>query len=316
MNPLLAAMIVLLVLAPSENETLRQNDCTVADLTCEYLVNPLGIDVEKPRLSWVLSPGPRGQRQTAYRVMVASSPENLQNDRGDLWDSGKVVSDQSTFVVYAGQPLNSGASCHWKVRVWDKDGQPSPWSAPASWSMGVLQDSEWSGRYVGLGRPADAKEGTPLPFPWLRKTFELKEKPRRAMAYINPLGYYELYVNGRKVDDHVLSPAVSDYSKRNLYLTHDVTDYLTVGKNCVVLWLGRGWYVRGHPGVIHDGPLVRAQLDLAAAGWKKGANRHGCDLEGPRKPAHPAGPGNGLWRLWRRALRCAARACGLEHRRA
>ena len=128
--------------------------------------------------------------------------------------------------------------------------------------MGVLRDSEWSGRFVGLGRPADVKEGTPLPFPWLRKTFELKEKPRRAMAYINPLGYYELVINGKKVDDHVLSPAVSDYSKRNLYLTHDVTDYLAAGKNCVALWLGRGWYVRGHPGVIHDGPLVRAQLDL------------------------------------------------------
>jgi alpha-L-rhamnosidase len=262
MRSLFAAIFALLLLASPENSADKQNGCSVGGLTCEYLENPLGIDARKPRLSWVLGPGPRGQRQSAYRVLVASSPENLQNNLGDLWDSGKVDSDQSTFVVYAGRPLISGASCYWKVRAWDKDGQPSPWSAPASWSMGVLRDSEWSGQFVGLGRPADVTAGTPLPFPWLRKTFELKEKPRRAMAYINPLGYYELFVNGRKVDDHVLSLAVSDYSKRNLYLTHDVTNYLAAGKNCVALWLGRGWYVRGHPGVIHDGPLVRAQLDL------------------------------------------------------
>ncbi|MCX6632884.1 MAG: family 78 glycoside hydrolase catalytic domain, partial [Candidatus Solibacter sp.] len=103
---------------------------------------------------------------------------------------------------------------------------------------------------------------TPLPFPWLRKTFTLKQKPRQATAFVNSLGYYELYVNGKKVDDHVLSPAVSDYSKRTLYVTHDVTNYLAEGPNCIALWLGRGWYVKGHPGVIHDGPLVRAQLDL------------------------------------------------------
>ena len=257
-----AAMIAVVLLGLPHDAAATQNSVSVRELSCEYLENPLGIDVEKPRLSWMLSPGPRGQRQTAYQVLVASSPENLQNDRGDRWDSGKVDSNQSTFVVYAGQPLTSGARCYWKVRAWDKDGQPSPWSAPAFWSMGVLRDDEWTGRFIGMGRPADVKERTPLPFPWLRKTFDLKEKPRQAMAYINPLGYYELFINGKKVDDHVLSPAVSDYSKRNLYLTHDVTDYLVEGKNCVALWLGRGWYVRGHPGVVHDGPLVRAQLDI------------------------------------------------------
>ena len=101
------------------------------------------------------------------------------------------------------------------------------------------------------------------------------------MAYVNALGYYELYINGKKVDDHVLSPAVSDYSKRNLYVTHDVADYLVPGKNCVALWLGRGWYVRGHPGVIHDGPLVRAQIDVAHARRRRDRGRHRRHLEGP-----------------------------------
>jgi alpha-L-rhamnosidase len=261
MKPQLAALISLLWFGLPEVAA-AQGEFTVGVLRCEYLKNPLGIDVEQPRLSWLIAAGPRGQRQTAYQVLVASTPENLQRDQGDLWDSGKVESNQSVFVAYAGRPLVSGARCYWKVRAWDNHGQPSPWSLPGFWSMGVLRESEWSARFIGMARPVEVKEGTPLPFPWLRKTIDLAEKPARAMAFINPLGYYELFINGRKVDDHVLSPAVSDYSKRNLYLTHDVTGYLVPGKNCFVLWLGRGWYVRGHPGVIHDGPLVRAQFDL------------------------------------------------------
>ena len=132
--------------------------------------------------------------------------------------------------------------------------------------MGLLQASDWHAKWIGESRPASTAEGVPLSFPWLRKTFTLTQKPNRAVAYVNPLGYYELYINGRKVDDHVLSPAVSDYSKRNLYVTHEIADYLVPGKNVVALWLGRGWYVKGHPGVIHDGPLVRAQLEISMAG--------------------------------------------------
>jgi alpha-L-rhamnosidase len=127
--------------------------------------------------------------------------------------------------------------------------------------MGLLGKSDWYGRWIGAERGG--------PFPWLRKTFDLGQPPTRATAYVNALGYYELYVNGKKVDDHVLAPAVSDYSKRNYYVTHDVTSYLVRGKNSVALWLGRGWYVRGHPGVIHDGPLVRMQIDAFLPGGAK-----------------------------------------------
>lgn len=151
----------------------------------------------------------------------------------------------------------------WKVRVWNGKDRPSEWSRPAKWSMGLLRGSDWSARYIGM--PSGAAPGTPLPFPWLRKTITLGRKPPHAVAFVNPLGYYELYVNGKKVDDQVLSPAVSDYSKRNYYVTHDITGYLVDGANCLALWLGRGWYVRGHPGVIHDGPLVRAQFTLTMA---------------------------------------------------
>ncbi len=236
------------------------------ELRCEYLSDPLGIDVAEPRLSWVLNPAARIDRQTAYRVLVASSPAILKRDQGDLWDSGRVASDQSTWVKYAGKSLVSGQQAYWKVRVWNGAGQASAWSAQARWTMGLLQASDWKGKWIGQRRPEGTAEGAPLPSPWLRKTFTVAGKPGRAVVYVNPLGYYELYINGRKVGDHVLSPAVSDYSRRNLYVTHEVTEYLVPGKNVVALWLGRGWYVRGHPGVIHDGPLVRAQLEISTAG--------------------------------------------------
>ena len=240
-----------------------QTTFSVEGLRCEYLANPLGIDVETPRLSWDLTPGPRGREQSAYQLLVASTEALLQQNKGDLLDSGKTSSDRNTFVAYAGRPLTSGMAAWWKVRVWDQAGHATSWSAPAHWSMGVLHASEWHGRWIGLARPAGVPEGAPLPFPWLRKTITLAKKPGRATAYVNALGYYELYVNGKKVDDYTLAPAVVDYSKRNWYMTHDITSYLVEGRNCIALWLGRGWYVRGHPGVVYDGPLVRAQFDIA-----------------------------------------------------
>ncbi len=238
---------------------------SVQQLRCEYLSDPLGIDVPKPRLSWMLNPAENVRGQSAYHVLVASTPAILKKDRGDLWDSSRVASEQSTWIDYGGKPLSSGQRVYWKVRVWSDGGKASRWSDQATWSMGLLQASDWHARWIGEGRPAGTAEDTPLPSPWLRKTFTLTQKPSRAVAYLNPLGYYELYINGRKVDDHVLSPAVTDYSKRNLYVAHEVADYLVPGKNVIALWLGRGWYVKGNPGVIHDGPLVRAQLEISQA---------------------------------------------------
>ncbi|MEI6780904.1 MAG: hypothetical protein WCQ21_08305 [Verrucomicrobiota bacterium] len=122
----------------------------VANLRCEYRENPLGIDAAAPRLSWVMTSDRRGERQTAYRVLVASTPDLLAKDRGDLWDSGKVESDRSIQVEYAGKPLGSQMRCHWKVRVWAKDGKPCRWSKPAFWSMGLLEPSDWQARWIGF----------------------------------------------------------------------------------------------------------------------------------------------------------------------
>lgn len=286
---LLLLLPLLAVLAAGLPSAAADSDLIPEGLLCEYQVNPLGLDTLAPRLSWRLPPGPRGRAQRAYQILVASSPELLRKGQGDLWDTGRVVSPQQVLVPYAGAPLGSRRRCYWQVRVWDEAGRRSGWSLPARWSQGLLERGDWTGRYIGQAPPPGAPEGRPLPFPWLRKRFTLSGNVREATAYVNPLGYYELYVNGRKVDDHVLSPVPSDFSRRSIFVTHDIAPYLRPGENCVALWLGRGWYVRGHAGVIHDGPLVRAQLEI--------------DLEDTRGPASRVTVAtDGTWKLRRSPL--------------
>ncbi len=119
-----------------------------AGLRCEYLVDPPGIHETSPRLSWRMISTARGEKQTAYRVLVASLPELLAEHKGDLWDSGKVVSDQSSQVEYGGRPLSSRMRCYWMLRTWDREEQPGPWSRPARWSMGLMSLGDWTARWI------------------------------------------------------------------------------------------------------------------------------------------------------------------------
>lgn len=231
-------------------------------LRCEGLADPLGIDRAQPRFSWAIPPGDRGLAQSAFQVLVAGSPDALAADRGTLWDSAKVKSSQSQWVSYAGTPLAKGSRCWWKVRVWDQHGTCSPWSGPAFFSVGPLSASEWQGEWIG----ADWMKNNEGPLPWLRKTVTLEKVPATATAYVCALGYFELYVNGRKVSDDVLTPAVSDYGKRGLYLTYDITKRLVKGKNCIGLWLGRGWSVGALKKAGTVGPMVKAEFDLTFDG--------------------------------------------------
>ena len=396
---LVALLVSGAVIAPGFGQT------TVTDLRCEDLHNPLGIDATHPRLSWILNSGKRGQRQTAYQVIVASSEAKLKAVQGDLWDTGKVESDSSIQLPYAGHPLESHAQCFWKVRIWDKDGNVSAWSKPALWTMGILAPSDWQAKWIGLdgedkpnwladtswiwfpgGQPdkvappgtnyfrrtfvlpanADIKRarilvtgdslakayingrdvggrdnpryvrdqdityrlhpGTNLvaivglnrgtvpkpagviarlevefqssdsfalgtdekwkasdrettgwneldfddsgwvaaqnlgpvgmppwgnvrtsesrrqPARWLRKDFTVGKKIRRATVSFSGLGWSELYLNGSKVGDHVLSPAFAQYNKRVFYVTYDVTRQLRRGANAMGVVLGNGRY--------------------------------------------------------------------------
>lgn len=209
----------------------------VKQLRCEYLVSPLGLEITEPRLSWVLQSSDRGQVQTACQVLVASSAEFLKQNRGDLWDSGKVPSEQTTHVPYVGKPLGSRQSCFWKVRVWDRDDKPSGYSDTASWEMGLLNPADWQAQWIAQSTDV---EGTTAPL--FRREVNLHGKIRRARAYLCGLGYQELRINGSKVGDHLLDPGYTRYDKRMLYVTHDVTHLLKTGPNAIGVMLGNGWF--------------------------------------------------------------------------
>lgn len=234
---------------------------SVTDLRCEYLINPLGVDV-LPRFSWKLvdSNETRGQKQTAYQIVVqADSSEGLES-RVDLWDSGKVISTASVNNEYGGVALASNQKCYWKVRVWDKDGHVTAWSSEASFSVGLLQESEWHGDWIRY------KEADNIKHIWYRKNFSLEHLPSNAFVYLSSIGYHELYVNGERIGDRVLSPGVTNLEKRVLYVTYDIADKLKQGDNVVAVWTGPGWaradgsYGKG---VWEQNSLFRCQANMS-----------------------------------------------------
>src|ERR1035437_6542471 len=216
--------------------------CLPTHLRCDYFAGPLGIDSANPRLDWVLETtdsSARGLTQGAYQILVASSRELLAKDQGDLWDSGKVVSDQTHQISYAGKSLKSDQSVWWKVRVWDGVEKVTAWSAPAHWTMGVLNPADWQARWVTA--PASLQGGDNGTF-LLRHEFSALAKLKRATINICGLGQYELSVNGSNVTANVLAPGWTEYTKTCLYDTYDVTALLRRGTNAVGILLGNGMY--------------------------------------------------------------------------
>lgn len=263
-------VLLLLLLLPLAAEAAHSaGTVRPVNLRCEYLVNPLGIDVVRPRLSWTLEAceeGQRGLRQESYRILVASSRERLACDEGDLWDSGKVQSGQSTQVVYAGRELTSLVACYWKVRLWDGADRPSAWSKPARWTMGLLVHLDWTGQWItapheiaGTSKSADGK-GDITSLPLLRKRFVLDRPVESATLCVTSLGYHRVELNGNKIGDHQYDPVQSDYSRRVYYVTHDVTTSLHPGENVLAASLGKGWYWPRIRGVSQDRPALLAEL--------------------------------------------------------
>lgn len=197
-----------------------------AELRCEYLSNPVGIDVKQPRFSWALEHSERGEKQSACQIVVSTEPSA---EKGDMWDSGKANTDESIHVLYNGKPLESDRTYYWKVRYWDKNGVASSYSRVASFDTGLFSRQEWKGEWIGKTNE-------------LRKEFNLKGKVKRGRAYICGLGYYELRLNGHKVGPNVLDPGWTTYDKRALYTTYDVTNMLRPGANAVAVMLGKGWF--------------------------------------------------------------------------
>lgn len=231
----------------------------ICNLRCEMLETPLAIDNTSPHFSWEMRSKENAMGISAYQILVATEPGRLNEKEADLWNSGKVEKDASLGIVYEGKKLAPRSLAYWKVRVWNQKGVASDWSANSLFGIGILEEKDWdvSARFIGLKLNSGEEQHTPL----LRKKFHYDPDKERMLLHVNSLGYHEAYINGRRVSDAVLAPAVSDFGKRSLIMTYDVTSLLKKGTNELVLWIGKGWYQEGQRGVIKGGPYVRAQLD-------------------------------------------------------
>jgi len=234
----------------------QKTKLAVYNLKCENLINPQGIDTVIPRVSWKIHGHRNGTLQAAYQIMVACRKNGLEQDRADLWDSGKILDSNSVWIPYGGKPLHPGLVYFWKVRIWDDQGQCSPWSPVAEFSIGLLSRGEWKASFITLQTAAGYRE-----CPQLKKSFDVQDLNQKTLLHVNSLGYHEAYLNGKKIGEGVLAPAVCQFDKRSRVITYDLTPLLQKGQNMLMLWLGSGWYTYGLPGVSNDGPVVRAQME-------------------------------------------------------
>lgn len=253
-------------------------DLRVVYLRCEYLVNPLGIDERSPRLSWQLESSRRSARQVAYRLRVASSPELLANGKADFLDTGRIDSNQTAHIAYAGRPLRSRDVCHWQVEVWDETGNSTK-SDHEIWSMGLLEKSDWAARWIaadpeivrrdsGAIAPTLIEPGTPALF---RKELEIPGAIKRATVYATARGLFELRANGQRIGDDLFAPEWTDYDKRLHYRTYDITKLLSTGRNAIGATLGDGWWsgyvgwqeTRCRYGSLENSLLAQVEIELA-----------------------------------------------------
>ena len=221
----------------------------VSYLRTEYRENPIGIDVVRPRLSWIVESDARDQVQSSYQILVATDPALLDQDQGDLWDSGQVASSDTAHIAYGGPTMGSRQRAWWKVRVWDGAGTPSSWSAIAFWELGLLKLIDWQGRWISLpgispdsAIPEAAELDALLPATLVRRAFEVDREVIKARLFATSRGVYEPRLNGARVGDQTLAPGWTDYNSRIQYQAFDVTDLIAMGQNVLGAEVGTGWY--------------------------------------------------------------------------
>lgn len=215
----------------------------VVKLVTEYLQNPIGIDVEKPRFSWQIVSNEENLIQTAYEIRVANSLKELSKKSNLLWSTGKVQSDQSVNIEYEGKALKSMQRAYWQVRIWDTNGKATDWSEPAYWETGILSTKEWDASWITMDEEVSEES---LPVQYYRNEFSCPKKVESARVYVTSLGLYQLFLNGEKVGDQLFTPGFTSYKKRIQYQTYDVTAMLQK-ENAIGAMVGDGWY-RGYLG--------------------------------------------------------------------
>jgi len=269
MRTIIPIFILLLIVSACQEKS-QSGQVNVVSLKCEYKVNPLGVDIEKPRFSWISESDQRGVSQFAYQVLVSSSQKNVDENVADVWDSKKVSSNQSMQIEYDGKPLESNQKYFWKVKIWDQNGDEHL-SETAFWTTGLMAESDWKAKWIGLDKTVGNDDTSAfhkvLSARMLRHEFDLDKKVKSATAFISGLGLFEFYINGEKIGDQVLAPGLTEYNKRTFYMTFDVTKNLSADKNAIGIILGNGRYFGmrggGNENARHYGfPKLICQLEV------------------------------------------------------
>ena len=230
---------------------------SVAKMLCDYRENPNNIDLQSPALSWTLESARRNTFQQGYRILVADDTALLKKNTGNIWDSKKIISNQSLQIPFSGKLLQATRTYYWKVMVWDNHRQVSAWSRTAKWETGLLTTADWKGaRWIGytvmpdslrivpaVESPNDKRwnKGTDI-LPLLRKSFFIEKQIKKATIYVTGLGQFDLSVNGKKIGDHFMDPGWTFYDKESLYVTFDITRQLKSRENALGIMLGNGFY--------------------------------------------------------------------------
>ncbi len=210
------------------------------ELRCEFQENPMGIDRVHPVLQWKIRDDRRGAKQTAWQVIVSSTSDKVAQLESDVWDSGKISSEQSVHVVYEGPTPESGKTYFWSVRIWDKDGEASDWSKPATWEMGLLNENDWKAQWIARSNNNPGRSVN------MRKEFNLENKKvRKARAFVTGLGNYVFFLNGKRVGNDLLTPGWTHYPERLEYQVYDVKELLNAGENAAGATLGNMWWSGG-----------------------------------------------------------------------
>ncbi|WP_299059527.1 glycoside hydrolase family 78 protein [uncultured Polaribacter sp.] len=268
-NKLATVVLVILFLVSCSSINNNNNTKNVPqDLTVsEQFKNPIGFYDATPSFSWKLPQNKNIKQQVGYSIVVASSPKLLP-DNADLWESGKVESDQTLFVKYKGKKLSSRQKVYWQLKFWDQDKKASDWSEVANFELGLLNNSDWQAKWISLAKVDKAKSPktnkTSYKVQYLRKDFTIDSKIESARLYITAKGLFEAEINGKKVGDDVMTPGWTPYNKRIETLTYDVANHLQDGTNVIGIALAEGWYagrlmLRGYPKL---SPKVMCQLEV------------------------------------------------------
>ena len=218
--------------------------------TCEWMHDPIGVAIARPRFGWILGltrVGERDVKQSGYRILVASSPQLLASGVGDVWDSGTILSPRMFGIEYEGAPLSSHTPYYWKVRIWDNRDFPSRWSAPARFTTALLEQQDWTAHWIAATPDSSSihvenPETSSVPLPIFRKNFTVRKRVAQALLFVSGLGQYEAHIDGHNVTDAVVTPGWTDYKKRVFYDTYEVTRLLHVGDNAIGVMLGNGMY--------------------------------------------------------------------------